>query len=77
LLELAERHGIFKKVSTRYELPTGEKVFGKTINDNPEKYFTKQVMDLLEQAAAKEFKYGSGEEPVSYDPETGEVNDAA
>lgn len=77
LLELAERHGIFKKVSTRYELPTGEKVFGKTINDNPEKYFTGKVMELLEAAANKEFRYGAGEESVSYDPETGEIDDAA
>lgn len=76
LLELAERHGVFKKVSTRYELPDGSKVFGKTINDNPEKYFTKDVMELLEAAANKEFKYGSGEEPVQYDPETGEIEEA-
>jgi RecA/RadA recombinase len=77
LLELAERHGIFKKVSTRYEMPDGTKVFGKTINDNPEKYFTSDVMASLELAANKEFTYGAGEEPTKYDPETGEVEDAA
>ena len=32
LLDLAEKYGIIKKVSTRYELPDGTKVFGKTIN---------------------------------------------
>ncbi|MDB4810163.1 recombinase RecA, partial [bacterium] len=42
LLELAEEAGIFKKVSTRIELPDGTKQFGKTINDNPETYFTKE-----------------------------------
>ena len=26
--------------------------------NEPEKYFTKDVMDLLEEASAKEFKYG-------------------
>jgi RecA/RadA recombinase len=75
LLELAERHGVFKKVSTRFEMPDGSKVFGKTINDNPEKYFTKEVMAMLEAAANKEFRYGSGDEPVKYDPETGEINE--
>ena len=29
LLEMAEAAGIFKKVSTRYEMPDGSKVFGK------------------------------------------------
>jgi RecA/RadA recombinase len=61
LLDIAERHGIFKKVSTRYELPNGKTVFGKSINSNPEEYYTPEVMELLEAAVAKEFKYGSGE----------------
>ena len=39
LLELAEKYGIIKKVTTRYELPDGTRVFGKEINNNPEKYF--------------------------------------
>lgn len=58
LLELAEAHGIFKKVSTRYELPDGKTAFGKQINSDPEKYYTEEVMARLEEAAAKEFKYG-------------------
>ena len=29
LLELGEQAGVFKKVSTRYEMPDGSKVFGK------------------------------------------------
>lgn len=61
LLELAEKHGIFKKVSTRYELPDGSTAFGKQINNNPEKYYTTEVMEQLELTAAKEFKYGLGE----------------
>ena len=39
LLELAEEAGIFKKVSTRYELPYGTKLFGKVILEQPEKYY--------------------------------------
>lgn len=58
LLELAEKYNIIKKVSTRYELPDGTKVFGKAINEEPEKYFTKDLLDKLEVAAAQEFKYG-------------------
>ncbi|RPH07752.1 MAG: recombinase RecA [Alphaproteobacteria bacterium TMED194] len=62
LLPLAEKYDIFKKVSTKYELPDGKKVFGKSINDNPETYFTKEVLDKLEIAAKKEFSYGGQEE---------------
>jgi RecA/RadA recombinase len=58
LLDLAEKYDIIKKVSTRYELPDGRKVFGKAINANPKEYFTDEIMAKLEEAAAKEFKYG-------------------
>ena len=58
LLDLAEKYKIFNKVSTRYELPDGTKVFGKSINENPEKYFTPDVMRALESAANQEFSYG-------------------
>ena len=58
LLELAEKYDIFKKVSTRYELPDGSKQFGKTILNNPEEYFTDEIMKRLDEAANKEFKYG-------------------
>jgi len=58
LLDLAEKYEIFKKVSTRYELPDGSKAFGKTINEAPEKYYTEDVLKLLDEAAAKEYKYG-------------------
>jgi len=58
LLELAEKYNIFKKVSTRYELPDGSKQFGKTILNDPETYFTDEIMKRLDEAASKEFKYG-------------------
>ena len=61
LLQLAEKYNIFKKVSTKYEMPDGKKVFGKQINDNPEKFFTDEVLEKLEIAAEKEFKYGHEE----------------
>ena len=59
LLDLAEKYGIIKKVSTRYELPDGAKAFGKQINKEPEKYFTEDIMNQLEDACKKEFKYGN------------------
>ena len=62
LLELGEESGIFTKVSTRYEMPDGSKVFGKNINDEPEKYFTKEVLDKIDEYARKKFSYGSDEQ---------------
>ncbi len=59
LLELAIKYGIFKQVSTRIELPDGKTQFGKTIINNPEEYFTEEVMKQLDEAAEKEFKYGN------------------
>ena len=59
LLELAEKYDIFKKISTRYEMPDGTKQYGKSILNDPEKYFTKEIMDKLEIASNKEFKYGN------------------
>ena len=58
LLDIAEEEGIFKKVSTRYEMPDGTKVFGKTINDEPEKYFTKEILKQIDEATKKKFLYG-------------------
>jgi RecA/RadA recombinase len=58
LLDLALKYDIFKSVSTRVELPDGTKTFGKTINNNPEKFFTEDIMHQLDIAAETEFKYG-------------------
>jgi hypothetical protein len=62
LLPIAEKYGIFKKVSTKYEMPDGTKVFEKTIVENPEKYFTKEILDQIDVAVGKEFKYGNEQE---------------
>jgi len=58
LLQLAEKYEIIKKSGKQYLLPDGRKVWGKTINDDPEKYFTEEIMKKLEDAAKKEFTYG-------------------
>ena len=59
LLDLALASEIFKKSSTRIELPNGKTEFGKTINNNPEKYFTDDVMERLEVVVRDYFKYGN------------------
>ena len=59
LLELAIKHGIFKSVSTRIELPDGSKQYAKTINNEPDKFFTKDVLTQIDEAAKKEFLYGT------------------
>ena len=59
LLDLALASGVFKKASTRVELPNGKTEFGKTINNNPEKYFTPEVMEKLEEVVQDYFKYGN------------------
>jgi RecA/RadA recombinase len=57
LLELGEIAGIWKNVAGRYEID-GKKVYGKEILKNPEKYFTPEVMQALDETAQKEFLYG-------------------
>ena len=59
LVDLAIKYGIFEKSSTRVKLPDGTTQFAKTINNNPEKYFTKEVLDKLNEAAKQEFLYGN------------------
>ena len=59
LLELAEEAGIFKKVSTRYELPSGIKLYGKQILNEPEKHFTEEILDKIDEFAKDKFTYGS------------------
>ena len=58
LLELAEDAGIFTKVSTRYEMPDGSKIFGKAILKEPEKYFTEDVLEKINQHVKTVFLYG-------------------
>ena len=57
LLELGEIGGLWKNVAGRYEI-NGKKVYAKAIYKDPETYFTPQVMQALDEIAAKEFSYG-------------------
>jgi RecA/RadA recombinase len=59
LVDLAVEHGILKKTSGRVELLDGSKIFEKQMYESPEKYFTKELLNKINEAANKEFCYGS------------------
>ena len=57
LLELGERHGVFKRKGNR--IVVGESsVYPSAILADPDKYFTEEIMQKLEEAANEEFSYG-------------------
>jgi len=58
MLELAEEAGVFKKIATRYETPTGLKLYGKQILSEPEKHFTEDVMKSVDKFCQEKFLYG-------------------
>lgn len=69
LVDLAVATGVFKKVSTRIELPDGSKVFEKNIYEDPERFFTEDILEQLEKSAAQSFKYGSSLETFTDEEE--------
>ena len=58
LLELGEVGGLWKNVAGRYEIG-GSKIYAKQILKEPEKYFTPEVMEKLDEIARNEYSYGS------------------
>ena len=70
MLELAEEAGIFTKVSTRFELPDGSKMFGKQILQQPEKYFTEDVMKKIDDFCKIKFLYGETVDHGNLEEET-------
>jgi len=58
LLELGELGGMWKNVAGRYEM-NGKKVYAKEILKNPDKYFTDDIMEKLNNIAIEEFSYGT------------------
>ena len=58
LLELGEKHGVFQRKGNR--VVVGESsVYPSVILADPEKYFTPEVMQALDECAQKEFGYGT------------------
>ena len=57
LLELGEQYGVFERKGNRV-IVGNSTVYPSAILKDPEKYFTEEVMQKLEEAAKKEFSYG-------------------
>lgn len=76
LIDIAEQAGVIKKISTKYEFPDGTKAFETSIEKNPEKYFTMDVLKAIDTYTQANWVYGSGEAPVvaDDDDEEEEIN---
>lgn len=59
LLDYAQEAGLVKKVSTRFELPDGSKLFEKQIYANPERVFTQELLEKLDEAMKPQFTYSA------------------
>ena len=57
LIELGEKHGVFTRKGNRIVVDNSS-VYPSAILKDPEKYFTEEVMEKLDEAAKKEFRYG-------------------
>ena len=57
LLELGEQYGVFERKGNRV-IVGNSTVYPSAILKDPEKYFTEEVMQKLEEAANKEYSYG-------------------
>ena len=58
LLELGELGGMWKNVAGRYEID-GKKIYAKQIYAEPEKYFTPEVLEKLDEISKTTFSYGT------------------
>lgn len=61
LTDIAVEAGIWTSQGGRIEVD-GKKVFGKTIAQNPDDFFTPEVLDQIDLYCKKKFRYGSGDE---------------
>tara|TARA_B100001059_G_scaffold215902_1_gene233839 strand:+ start:903 stop:1916 length:1014 start_codon:yes stop_codon:yes gene_type:complete len=58
LLELGQEHGVFERVGNRVKTEHGN-VYPSVIYKEPEKFFTEEILQALDECAKKEFCYGS------------------
>lgn len=61
LLDIAKKHQVWP-VKDGQCVINGDKVPGTEIEANPEKYFTPEVLTLIDEACKKEFLYGQGDD---------------
>tara|TARA_Y100000817_G_scaffold215708_1_gene169646 strand:+ start:518 stop:1594 length:1077 start_codon:yes stop_codon:yes gene_type:complete len=67
MIDFAIEASLFKKAGNRIELPDGSKQYAKTIYGDPEKYFTNDIMEKIEEYVAKEYTYGGMPEEIFLD----------
>ena len=58
LVELGEKYGVFERKGNRVVIGA-DSVYPSVVYKDPTKYFTPEVLQALEECAAKEFSYGS------------------
>ena len=58
LLELGQQYGVFERVGNRVKTEHGN-AYPSAIYKDPEKYFTPEILQALDECAHKEFCYGS------------------
>tara|TARA_E500000331_G_scaffold48198_1_gene41081 strand:- start:928 stop:1935 length:1008 start_codon:yes stop_codon:yes gene_type:complete len=58
LLELGEKHGVFQRKGNRVVIGD-DSVYPSVVYKDPDKYFTPEILQALDECAAKEYTYGS------------------
>ena len=58
LLELGEKYGVFQRKGNRIVIGD-DSVYPSVVYKDPDKYFTPEILQALDECAAKEFSYGS------------------
>ena len=58
LLELGEKHGVFQRKGNRIVIGD-DSVYPSVVYKDPDKYFSPEILQALDECAAKEFSYGS------------------
>ena len=64
MVDLGINAGVFKKAGNRILIPDQTKLYAKTIYDNPQKYFTSDIMEKIEEYVKREYTYGGMSEEV-------------
>ena len=76
MIDFAVECGIWKKSGTRIEVTTldGAKIYAKKIYEDPEKYFTSEVMKAIDEYVGRKFLYGSAFDDFDAEIDQGEEN---
>lgn len=65
LFELCLTYGLIEKEGNRYKFPTGEIDFKKKIDEDPERFWTEEMLDIIDRDLGEiYFMYGGEGEPI-------------